>query len=135
MGNEAGPTVLAVDDDKDYLRIVELILKRSGIGVLSAPGGREALEAIRGPGKFDLVLLDLMMPGIDGFKVLSELRASPERGDVPVLVLSAVIDPLLPERLLRLGADDFINKSYETKDFVSKVRAMLAGPRHARAAK
>jgi DNA-binding response OmpR family regulator len=135
MGNEAGPTVLAVDDDKDYLRIVELILKRSGIGVLSAPGGREALEAIRGPGKFDLVILDLMMPGIDGFQVLSELRASPERGDVPVLVLSAVIDPLLPERLLRLGADDFINKSYETKDFVSKVRAMLAGPRHARAAK
>jgi CheY-like chemotaxis protein len=119
------PTVLVVDDDPDFLEVAKLVLSRIGANPLIAPGGREALEIIQGPARYDLVLLDLMMPVVDGFQVLEALRASPERPIVPILVISAMMDPGTPRRVRELGADEFVNKNIEIQELIAKVREKL----------
>ena len=116
--------ILVVDDDPDILQFVRMNLELEGFEVVTAQGGREALEKAqdRPP---ELVMLDVMMPEMDGLTVLSKLRSSPATANVPVIVLTA--KALAEDRVkgLDLGADDYITKPFELEELVARVRTVL----------
>lgn len=102
-------TVLAVDDVPLNLILVEKILQRYNFKVKKANGGQEALDMIAAE-KPSLVLLDLMMPNVDGFDVLAELSKSEETSNIPVVILSALNSESDIEKALINGAKDFVTK-------------------------
>lgn len=117
--------VLVVDDEQRIVTFVRMNLELEGCRVISASNGREALERVRDHLP-DIVLLDIMMPGMDGFEVLRRLR---QFSMVPVIVLTAKDEPDDRIRGLELGADDYIGKPFEHRELVSRIRAVLR--RHA----
>jgi DNA-binding response OmpR family regulator len=116
-------SVLVVDDEKDIIEILSYNLEREGYRVLSARDGKGALEqAKKNP---DLVLLDVMMPEMDGWEVCKRLKLDPKTAKIPVLFLTAKgseIDEVLG---LELGADDYINKPINLRKLLARVRAVL----------
>lgn len=113
--------ILVVDDEERMVRFIRLNLEHDGFEVLVAFNGRQALERVR-EDLPDLVLLDVMMPEMDGFEVLSLLR---EFSDVPVIMLTARSTEEDIVRGLELGADDYITKPFSPRVLVSRVRAVL----------
>ncbi|MCW5731754.1 MAG: sigma-54-dependent Fis family transcriptional regulator [Alphaproteobacteria bacterium] len=102
-------TILIVDDDATQRRILETTLSRLGYGTLTAPGGREAIEILaRQQGSIDLVLLDMVMPDMDGLEVLERLR--PRNQSIPIVVLTAHGGVDQAVKAIRAGADDFVVK-------------------------
>ncbi|NLC38613.1 MAG: response regulator transcription factor [Clostridia bacterium] len=117
----AGRKILAVDDEPDIIKIVDHRLSREGYEVISACDGEEAIEKFRRE-KPDLVILDLMLPKVDGFEVCRMIR---EESDVPIIILSARGDEL--DRLLgfRMGGDDYLTKPFSPSELALRVQAML----------
>lgn len=118
---EAPPRILVVDDDATVSEVVARYLERDGYAVETVADGRDALErALAEPP--DLVVLDLMLPGIDGLEVCRRLRAL---APVPIVILTARSQET--ERIvgLELGADDYVSKPFSTKELVARVRAVL----------
>ncbi|MCL1600055.1 MAG: response regulator, partial [Actinomycetia bacterium] len=116
--------ILVVDDDPDILQFVQMNLELDGFEVELAGGGREALEkAAAAPP--DLMLLDVMMPEIDGLTVLRRMRADPPTANIPVIVLTA--RSLAEDRVkgLDLGADDYITKPFDLEELISRIRTVL----------
>ncbi|MDQ7858562.1 MAG: response regulator transcription factor [Armatimonadota bacterium] len=115
------PTVLVVEDDARITNLLRLYLEREGYGVVAAHDGREALEAAA-RGRPSLVILDLMLPHLDGVEVCRRLR---ETSDVPILMLTARVDEI--DRLLglSLGADDYVTKPFSPREVVARVKAIL----------
>lgn len=116
--------ILVVDDEKDILELVTFNLERQGFSVTGADNGVDAVRvALDNPP--DLIVLDLMLPGKDGFTVYRELRADPRTGGVPVLMLTARGE--LNDRIagLELGADDYVTKPFSPKELVLRVKALL----------
>ena len=114
-------TVLIVEDDPNTVELVALYLRRDGHKVLSAMNGVEGLQLAR-EGHPDIVVLDLMLPGLDGFEVCRELRKD---SDVPIVMLTARVAE--EERLagLELGADDYVTKPFSPRELAARVRAVL----------
>jgi two-component system, OmpR family, alkaline phosphatase synthesis response regulator PhoP len=114
-------TVLVVDDERNIVELVRLYLEQSGFAVLAAHDGEAALDlhARHDP---DLVILDLMLPKIDGFEVCREIR---RRGDTPVLMLTARSDDIDTIVGLELGADDYVTKPFNARALVARVKAIL----------
>ena len=116
--------ILVVDDDPDILQFVRMNLELEGFEVAVARSGREALDKAhdRPP---ELVLLDVMMPEMDGLTVLSKLRSSPSTANVPVIILTA--KALAEDRVkgLDLGADDYVTKPFELEELVARIRTVL----------
>src|SRR5918997_4088714 len=127
MTNEPGRVelkdklVLVVDDEPRIVNFMRMNLELEGCRVISASNGREALDRARDDLP-DIVLLDIMMPGMDGFDVLRRLR---EWSTVPVIVLTAKDDEEDRIRGLELGADDYIGKPFSHRELVSRIRAVL----------
>ena len=123
MAIEAKPDapVLVVDDDPKILGLVRTYLRREGLGVVTAGDGSVALDEIR-RSRPQLVVLDLMLPGLDGMSVLRQLR---QESDVPVLVLSA--RGSTPERVYGIteGADDYLVKPFSPAELIARVKAIL----------
>ncbi len=117
-------TVLVVDDEEAILELVELHLRREGLGVLLAGSGEEALQVLRSQ-TVDLVILDLMLPGINGLEVCRRMRASEAMLAIPVLMLSARSDETDIVVGLELGADDYVTKPFLPKVLIARVRALL----------
>jgi two-component system alkaline phosphatase synthesis response regulator PhoP len=117
----AGKRVLVVDDDVKTVELVKLYLKRDGYRVLTAYDGIEALRLARG-GHPDLIVLDLMLPGIDGLEVCRTLRAE---SDVPVIMLTAKTTDQDKLVGLDLGADDYVTKPFSPRELAARVRAVL----------
>lgn len=117
----ASKKILAVDDEPDILKIIDHRLSREGYEIITASDGEEAIDVFRQE-KPDLVILDLMLPKIDGFEVCRVLR---EESDVPIIILSARSDEL--DRLLgfRMGGDDYLTKPFSPSELVLRVQAML----------
>ncbi len=115
------PTILVVDDDPDILQLVRTLLERAGHSVIAARDGQEAIRRLfeRRP---DLVVLDIGMPGMDGWQVLERTR---EVSDVPVLMLTAESDELDKVRGLRGGADDFVTKPFGRQELLARVEVLL----------
>lgn len=114
-------TILVVDDEERMARFVRLNLEHDGFQVVEAYRGMQALQQYR-DSLPDLVLLDVMMPDIDGFEVLSMLR---EISNVPVIMLTAKGEEDDRVRGLELGADDYVTKPFSPRELVSRVRAVL----------
>ena len=109
-GTTGAAPVLVVDDDQRNVRLMESILRASGYAVVKAFDGEEALRLVDSE-KPDLVLLDVMMPKMNGLMVLQTLRANPDTEATPVVVLSNYMEPPLIQRALQLGAIEYVVKS------------------------
>jgi len=114
-------TILVVDDEERMARFIRLNLEHDGFQVVEAYRGMEAMQKYR-DSLPDLVLLDIMMPDIDGFEVLQMLR---EISNVPVIMLTAKGEEDDRVRGLELGADDYVTKPFSPRELVSRVRAVL----------
>ncbi len=117
-------TILVVDDEEDIRELVSLNLDREGYTVLTCETGEQALALARAK-KPDLVLLDLMLPGIDGLEVCKRLKADPARQHVPVVMLTAKGEESDIVAGLELGADDYVTKPFSGKVLVARVRRLL----------
>lgn len=118
---EKKPKVLVVDDEPATLKYVGTNLRARGYEVLTAPDGLQAIEVAHHT-TLDLVLLDLMMPGMDGFQVCQKLR---EWSEVPIVILSARGQERDKVRALDIGADDYLTKPFGVEELLARVRAVL----------
>ena len=117
-------TILAVDDDIDILDVLEMSLDSDGFNVITASDGLAALEKAKSDLP-DLILLDLMMPKMDGFEVIDKLRSDPQTRAIPVIMLTARTQ--INEKLqgLDAGADDYITKPFDLKELTARIKAVL----------
>jgi CheY-like chemotaxis protein len=125
-------TILVVDDEASARNALARLLRKEGYDVETAGNGREALAALESPGhKPDLMLLDLMMPEIDGLELLEILQASPAWKALPVVVLTAISDTHTVHRAEQLGAREYLVKaSFSLSDMLEHVRRYTGGPGH-----
>lgn len=119
-------TVLVVDDDDQLNRVaLTRLLQAAGFGVRAVPGGRQALEALD-EGPVDAVLLDLLMPDVDGMSVLAAMKSDSRLWRIPVVVISAVEDSESIVGCLELGAEDYVTKPFDPTVLRARVNAALA---------
>lgn len=122
------PRILIVEDDPAVRDVVEHALSREGMDTTTAGDGETALERLRGSDPFDLVVLDVMLPGMDGVSVCREIRggeAGANNKTVPILMLTARDDETSVVVGLEVGADDYVAKPFNPRELVSRVRAHL----------
>ncbi len=118
--------VVVVEDDPEMINLVKLILKKEGFEVVGAMGGRDGLEVIE-KNNPDLVLLDLMMPDIDGWEVYQAMKASDRLKTIPVIIITAKaqsIDKVLGLHIAKV--DDYITKPFSPGELVASVRRVLS---------
>ena len=118
--------VLCIEDEKEMIDLIKLILERRGFEVLGALGGKEGLEVIRRE-KPDLILLDLMMPEVDGWEVFRQMRADEQLKDIPVIVVTAKaqsIDKVLGLHIAKV--DDYVTKPFGPQELLKSVNKVLA---------
>ncbi|HCK09700.1 MAG TPA: DNA-binding response regulator [Candidatus Latescibacteria bacterium] len=124
MTAEHNHTILLIEDEPDILDVVRYNLEQAGYGILAAGDGEEGL-ALAMSEIPDLVVLDLMLPGLDGMDVCKALRGGEQTRDIPVLMLTARRDEVDRVRGLELGADDYVVKPFSPRELVLRVRAIL----------
>lgn len=117
-------SVLVVDDEPNIVLSLEFLLKQAGFRVRMASNGEAALAAIAEDPP-DLVLLDVMIPGRDGYAVCQAIRANPAWQGVRVIMLTAKGSEIQREKGLSLGADDYVTKPFSTRELVDRIRRML----------
>ena len=113
--------ILVVDDDQEILKMLNSILKLEGYDVALAADGKSAMALLE-EHKPDLVILDIVMPELDGFQVLDLIR---QRSDVPVIMLTARYEVTTLRDALVLGADDYVRKPFRTRVLLARIRAKL----------
>lgn len=118
--------ILVVDDEPHIRRILTTLLGLEGFKVSLARDGDQGIEAWSA-GSFDLVILDLIMPGASGLEVLSKIRSDPKRGGTPVIILTAKGQDADRKAALAGGADDFLTKPFSPKKLVARIREILGG--------
>ena len=119
--SDPSPTILLVDDEDSVRKVLTFPLEKDGFTVVQAADGEEALRRF-GEEQVDLVVLDIMLPRLDGLEVCKRLRAT---STVPIIMLTARDDELDKVIGLELGADDYITKPFSIREFRSRVRALL----------
>lgn len=117
-------TILVVDDSRINLHVIGGRLGAMGYMVVLADSGREALDLISGRG-FDLVLLDMVMPGMSGLDVLTELRTAPDTADLPVIMITALSDSRGAVEALAAGADDHLAKPFDFEVLQARIERTL----------
>ncbi len=117
------PKILLVDDEKDIVEFLQYNLTQEGFKVITAYNGKEALEKINvNP---DLIILDVMMPKMDGYEVCTRIRSMDEYKNVPIIFLTAKSSEMDEVHGLNIGADDFIQKPISPKKLVARVKSNL----------
>lgn len=116
--------VLIVDDEPFNLDVLQQELEDLDYNILTASNGRDALKTITSQ-QPDIILLDLMMPGIDGFEVLSEIKKDNELRNIPVIIVSAANDSKSVVKGIKQGADDYITKPIDADHLKKKLREYL----------
>lgn len=114
--------VLLVEDDAVTARGISLILKSSGVVVDQADNGEEAFELVKHY-EYDIVVLDLILPDMEGYEVVRRMRAS--KIDVPVLILSGLSRPQAKVKGLEVGADDFVTKPFDKAELIARIQAVI----------
>ncbi len=118
-------TVLIIDDEKLIVKATELVIRLSGYNVISSFDGVEGLKTAREK-KPDLILLDIMMPGIDGWSVLKELKSDPATQQIPVIIFTAKEYIRGKESSLSAGAVDYITKPFETSELLQAIHKHIS---------
>jgi len=113
--------ILVVDDDREILKMVGRILELEGYDVITAASGSSAL-AIFEERRPDLIILDLMLPGLDGFQILRLIR---KHSEVPIIVLTGRREVVVLRDAVVLGADDYVRKPFHTAELLARIRAKL----------
>ena len=123
-GRGRGASVLLVEDEDQLRRVMKDLLQREGYRVAEARDGIQALDEVD---RFapDVIILDLNLPGIDGYNVLAQLRSRPSTRDIPVMVLTAKGDEDNEVRVFELGADDFVTKPFRARSLTARIEAVL----------
>lgn len=122
------PRILIVEDDAAVRDVVEHTLAREGMETIAVPDGETALERLRADSVYDLIILDVRLPGIDGISVCRELRSGGTgkvRKELPVIMLSAKGDETSVVVGLEVGADDYVTKPFRPRELASRVRSHL----------
>jgi DNA-binding response OmpR family regulator len=114
-------SILVVDDDRYIAEVIKCALEDEGYSVLLAYNGLTALSSFD-QNKVDLVLLDIKMPGLDGYQILSKIR---EKSDIPVIMLTCVHEAEAVAQSVQLGADDYVRKPFLIQELIARVRAKL----------
>jgi CheY-like chemotaxis protein len=117
-------TIMVVDDNPDIITIVKTILEGKGYNVLSASSGAQLLNLLEGT-KPDLIILDIMMPEMDGLEVLSQLKALTETASIPVILLTAKVQYEDVLGGYKLGADYYITKPFTSTQLVNGINLLL----------
>jgi len=123
--NTAAARILVVEDNADTSALLRDLLEAEGYEVASVATGEAAFEALAVTPDIDLVVLDLMLPGMSGYEVIERMRALPELADLPVLVLSALGSASARVRGLREGADDYMTKPFLPEEIVARARTLV----------
>jgi two-component system response regulator VicR len=125
---EESKRVVCIEDEPEMIELVQLILGKKGFNVIGANGGIEGLEIVRRE-KPDLILLDLMMPDMDGWEVYQQIKANPELRRIPVIVVTAKaqsIDKVLGLHIAKV--DDYITKPFGPQELMESVEKILSQP-------
>ena len=120
--------VLVVEDELHIQRLIKLILEKNSFEVTVVSTGEEALEYLKGNEQPDLVLLDILMPGIDGLQVLRTMRANASTKAIPVIMLTALAQETVVMKGIELGAQDYIRKPFHPQELVKRVARVLRNP-------
>lgn len=118
------PKILVVDDNQKNLEIVSRYLKEEGYKIALAENGKDALEILK-VSTFDLILLDIMMPEIDGFEVCIQIRRNPDYDDIPILFLTAKVEKADLLRGFEIGAQDYITKPFDSQELMARVKTHI----------
>lgn len=118
------PVILVVDDQLHNILLLEGFLARQGYEIIRAESGQEALEKLV-HNQVDLVLLDVKMPGMSGFEVLTKLRADKKTERIPVVMITAQIEKEIRVQAYESGCDDFISKPFEQYELLARVKSLL----------
>ncbi len=116
--------ILAVDDERHIVRLVEVNLQRAGYEVVTAYDGKEALEKVKSENP-DLVVLDVMMPYMDGFEVLKNLKADPQTAEIPVIMLTAKAQDADVFRGWQSGVDCYLTKPFNPMELLTFVKRIF----------
>jgi two-component system alkaline phosphatase synthesis response regulator PhoP len=120
----ANKTILVVDDEKDLLDLIEYNLKKEGFNVLKAENGEEGIKIAK-EHKPDLVLMDIMMPKMDGMEAVEKMRGDDDLKSIPIIFLTARSDEKTEVEGLNKGGDDYITKPISTTKLISRIKAVM----------
>jgi len=120
----ANSNILVVDDNAQNLELVVAYLDTLGCRIATASDGIDALDKV-GAEKFDLILLDIMMPRMSGFEVCRKLKSDPETRDIPIIMVTALNELGDIERAVEYGTDDFISKPVNRLELLTRVKSLL----------
>jgi CheY-like chemotaxis protein len=121
---EANPNVLVVEDDKIMGQMVSDILDDIGFGVTTAPNGMVAFEKLKQQ-KVDFIVLDILLPELDGFEIYSRLKANPDTQDIPVMIMSAWADEKNIEKASNMGVKHFLPKPFTEDELMYTILTLL----------
>jgi len=124
-GKGQGACVLLVEDEEQLRRVMKDLLQREGYTVAEARDGIQALDEVDRHAP-DVIILDLNLPGLDGYGVLAQLRSRPATREIPVMVLTAKGDEDNEVRVFELGADDFVTKPFRARSLTARLEAVLS---------
>ncbi len=116
--------ILAIDDEKDILDLVSYNLRKEGFDVVTSMNGEEAMKLIK-KDNYNLIILDLMLPGIQGMEFCKMLKHSDDTAGIPVIMLTAKSEEMDKVLGLEMGADDYITKPFSPREFIARVKAVL----------
>ncbi len=119
--------ILVADDEPHIRRILQTLLETAAFHVDTQPDGTAAIKALEGDERYDLILLDIMMPGATGLEVLSHLRELKHRKSTPVVILTAKGQDADREQAFSLGANDFLTKPFSPKKLLARINEILQG--------
>ncbi len=127
MANTVKPhidTILVVDDEPDIVSLISYNLKKKGFVVIAAADGNEALRTVK-EGDYALIILDLMLPGMNGLEICRILRRDKDTAQIPIIMLTAKGEEADRIKGLEAGADDYISKPFSPRELIARVRAVL----------
>ncbi|MBI5958964.1 MAG: response regulator [Chloroflexi bacterium] len=130
-GDQQITKIVVVDDDHELLKLIGMLLGRIGAQPHLFLNGREAVTFLKNETP-DLIILDLMLPDIDGLELLRQIRAQSRFDNIPVLILSAKADPATIGKGLGMGADAYVTKPYIANTLIDRVRLLLSTGRQPR---
>ena len=119
-----GKKILVIEDDPSTLRLIKYTLQQEGYQVLIASNGLDGMRKAQS-GEIDLIILDVLLPGIDGFEICHRLRGDPQTAQLPILMISGKAREIDKATGLKMGADDYITKPWHRPELLDKIAAML----------